>query len=163
MKKVLKILLGVTAFLIVLSLFIGGPDEKKDEGQPTDKTVTEENVQLPEIPEAAMKHAYDIILGYDEVKDAHVEVNKEDKTISMAIQVGASINEETARELADSFVRALSSGVAFYNDEDELEPPKNDYLGELYDYYNLLVVVGSSPEHTIVDGAKVREAKNISW
>lgn len=164
MKKALKILLGVTAFLIILSLFIGGSDDKKDENQPKDEPVAaEEKIQLPEISEQGIENAYNAITAHDGVRDAHIEVNKEDETISMAIQVGASMNEETAKELADSFVRALSSGVSFYSEGMELDGPTADDLGEIYDYYNLIIVVGSSPEDTIIDGAKVKAAKKITW
>lgn len=166
MKKALKVLLGVAAFFIIVSLFIGDSEDKKDDAQLEEKPAAVENIEneeMPEISEEAIEYAYDVILAYDDVKDAHVTVEEDDQAISLAIQVGAAMNEELAKELADSFVRALSTGVSIYGENAELDSPSGDDLGELYDYYNLLVVVGSSPEHTIVQGAKVKTAKNITW
>ena len=166
MKKALKILLGIAAFFIIVSLFIGDSEDKKHDTQLEEKPAAVESIEneeMPEISEDAIEYAYDVILAYDDVKDAHVTVEEDDQAISLAIQVGAAMNEELAKELADSFVRALSTGVSIYSENAELNSPSGDDLGELYDYYNLLVVVGSSPEHTIIQGAKVKTAKNITW
>jgi len=55
-------------------------NEKMDDA--SEKQNEEENKdqdKIPDISEYAMNHAYDIINGYDMVKDSHIEVSKEDK------------------------------------------------------------------------------------
>src|SRR5690625_3839202 len=109
-----------------------------------------------------MNHAYDIINDYDMVKDSHIEVSKEDKKITLAIQVNAATNEEHAKDLGDNFARALGSGVAIYSEKD-LESPSKDNLGEIYDFYDLHVGVGTGTENFIVQGAMVTGASKITW
>ena len=96
------------------------------------------------------------------VRDSHIAVDPENQTITLAIIVGAATNEEHAKDLGDNFTRALASGVAIYSEEDYRSPTKHD-LGELYDYYDLHVGVGTSPDHFIERGAKVTASPKITW
>lgn len=123
---------------------------------------TGEQNELPEISESAIEHAYDVINDYDMVKDSYIEVSKDDKKITLVIQVNAATNEEYAKDLGDSFVRALASGAATYS-EDDLRTPSKDDLGEIYDYYDLHVGIGSGPDNFIVQGAKVTSSPKITW
>lgn len=117
---------------------------------------------LPVINENAKDFSYDIMLDYEMVQDAHIEVDEEDGTISLALIVGAATDEEYAKDLADSFARSLASGAGIYG-ENDIESPSNEYLGELYDHYDLIVGVATSTEEMIVQGAKVTGSPHITF
>src|SRR5690625_7323101 len=104
--------------------------------------------EVTHINEEAINHAYDVINDYDMVKDPYIEVSKEDTKITLAIVVNAATNEEHAKDLGDNFVRELASGVSIYS-EDDLESPSKNNLGEIYDFYNLHVDVGTSTDNFI--------------
>lgn len=118
--------------------------------------------EVPEISDLALEHAYSIINDYDMVKDSHIEVLEEEKKIILAIEVNAATNEEHAKELGDNFARALASGASIYS-EVELKSPENEYLGELYDFYDLQIGVGTGADNFIAQGAKVKSASKITW
>lgn len=139
-------------------------EQKQQEKKEKEKKQKNEkqSSKLPVINERALDHAYSIINGYDMVRDSHIAVDPENQTITLAIIVGATTNEEHAKDLGDNFTRALASGVAIYSEEDYRSPTKHD-LGELYDYYDLHIGVGTSPDHFIARGAKVTASPKITW
>jgi len=47
--------------------------------------------------------------------------------------------------------------------DSELEAPTNDSYGGIYEYYDLLICIGTGTDNIIVSGAKVTGAKHISW
>jgi uncharacterized Zn finger protein (UPF0148 family) len=128
--------------------------EKKEE-----KTKTEVKKDV-KISDDAINFAKDVIGDYDQVSDSLIEVNG--NKITMVIVVGAATNEETAKSLADSFVRALATGVNMYGDV-ELKAPDKDSLGELWEHFDLQIGVGSGPDNFIAQGAKVSTASKIKW
>ena len=135
---------------------------KQEEKEQKQREKEKQSSKLPVINERAIDHAYSIMNGYDMVRDSHIAVDPENQTITLAIIVGAATNEEHAKDLGDNFTRALASGVAIYSEEDYRSPTKHD-LGELYDYYDLHVGVGTSPDHFIARGAKVTASPKITW
>jgi hypothetical protein len=121
-----------------------------------------EKQKIPTVSEKALKHAYEIMLDYERVRDVHATIDEEKKKITLAIQVDAATGEEYAKDLADSFIRALASGCVIYGENDLRSPTVND-LGELYDHYDLHVGVGTSGNHFIVQGVKVTSSPHITW
>lgn len=132
-------------------------DQTKKEEKPKKEEKKEKDIK---ISDDAINHAKDVIGGYEQVKDSLVEV-KGDK-VTMVIVVGAATNEETAKSLADNFVRALASGVNMYGDV-ELKSPDKDSLGELWEHFDLQIGVGSGPDNFIAQGAKASTATKIKW
>lgn len=96
------------------------------------------------------------------VKDSHIEVSEEDHEITLAIIVNNATNEEHAKELGDNFARALASGVSIYSEEN-IESPSKDFLGELYEVYDLDIGVGTSPDDFITRGYMTSGGSNITW
>ncbi|TPG77699.1 hypothetical protein EEL32_22485 [Brevibacillus laterosporus] len=90
----------------------------------------------------------------DQVEDAAIVV--EDDRVSMVATVGSAVNEETAKSVADSFVRTLGSEAGG-------KSPKRDYYGEVYDYYSMMVNVVGPDGKQIVSGSKVKSATSIRW
>lgn len=118
-----------------------------------------EEKELPNIPDEAKQLAIDQVKQYDEVQDAYVGVEGDEISLAIVVQPGTS--EETAKELGDNFARLVSSMAASLNDE--LKGTAKDNLGEIYNYYDLHVGVGTGPDDFIVQGAKVTGSNNITW
>ena len=129
------------------------PSKESDQDQETVDADSDDDE--PEISEHAKKMAVDFITDDPLVKDAHIEV-KDDK-VTLAIVVNAAMNEERAKEVGDNLVRFLNSQV------EGTKPATKDYLGGLWDHYDLHVGVGTGPDHFIAQGAKVTTAKRITW
>jgi len=168
MKRILFVFM-----VLLLSILVACSNSEEDTSTESKEEIIDEDgeqvaneeassSEIPDIDDNAMNHAYDIINGYDMVNDSYIEVSKEDNKITLAIQVNSATNEEHAKELGDNFVRGLASGAAVYS-EDELESPSKDYLGEVYDYYDVHIGVGSGPDNFIVQGAKVTSSPKITW
>lgn len=132
--------------------------DKKDNHNESDK----KKAELPDIPKQAIEHAYDVLSDYEMVKDPYIEVSKKKNLITFAIQVNAATSKEHAKELGDNFVRALASGVSIYSEKD-LKSPGHKNLGEIYDYYDIQIGIGSGPDNFIVRGEKVTSASKITW
>lgn len=131
---------------------------KEDENNDNEKNVIKEL----DINDQAKNHAYDIINDYEMVKDSHIKVSETDEEITLAIIVNNATNEEHAKELGDNFARALASGVAIFSEEN-LESPSKEYLGELYEIYDLDIGVGTSPDDFIARGYMISGGSNITW
>ncbi|MFD1020946.1 LptM family lipoprotein [Thalassobacillus hwangdonensis] len=161
MKKII-----IAMLLVVFSIVLAACGQ--DESASTDKKAASsekehaENTQLKpediEISEDVKKMSYETIKGYDGVKDAYIEVDG--GKILMTLQVGASMNEETRKEMGDNFVRNLASNAAIYNDD--LDGPSKDAYGTLFEVYDLQIGVGTGSDD-ITQGAKVKESPKITW
>jgi len=111
---------------------------------------------LPSVSEFALNSATDFALEEDVVKDAYIKVTEYGE-ITIAIQVMDGTTEEKSKELGENTARYLSTMV------DGLKGPSKDYLGELYEYYDLQIIVGTNAENTIAQGAKVSTSNKITW
>ncbi|ADC48967.1 hypothetical protein BpOF4_04515 [Alkalihalophilus pseudofirmus OF4] len=135
MKKILA------AFLLLFALTACGSSEPRHE-------VTEDMIN----------YATDLMKDNEHVSDAAVSV-QDDNQINLAIIAeNAAISEELAKELSDSFVRALSSRAAMLTD---YEAPSNESLGGLWDDYRVLVGVYDDSQNEIVLGRST--AGKIVW
>ncbi len=121
-------------------------------------------VQPPEIPQNAIDMANDTIRAYDEVRDSFIKVDREEKKITLSIQVSPLMSVEQAKDMGENLARMLAS---YSRRSDEIERgPTRDYLGEIYDHYRLSIVVGSSSSHIIVWGVRAASshaALKIRW
>lgn len=113
-----------------------------------------EEVQKITIPEEAINMAVDTTKQDQLVTDAHIEVN--DDRILISIIVNAAITEDKAKEVGENAVRQLAAFSGYGT-------PTKDYLGEIYDHYDLMVGVGTGPDNIIAQGAKVTVASKITW
>ena len=114
---------------------------------------------LPEISQEAIQMAIDQIVQSEYVKDAAVTIK--DRTISLAVVTSPLVSKNYAKDVGESFVRLFGSFTAVT--DSELEAPTNDSYGGIYEYYDLLICVGTGTDNIIVSGAKVTGAKYISW
>ena len=84
-------------------------------------------------------------------------------TLGIAIIVSGGTTSERGKALAESYLKSLAGAAsAAYND---LAGPKSDSLGEIFDYYELVITVGTGPDEEtyIAEGTKVKGAKSIYW
>lgn len=91
------------------------------------------------------------------------DIIPQEDTLGIAIIVTAGTTEERAKEIADIYLKSLGgAGAATYND---LTGPTEDTYGSLYDYYEIIVVVGYSkePVDTLAKGTKTKGAKKLFW
>lgn len=96
-----------------------------------------------------------------EVKDATI-IPQED-TLGVAIIVSGGTSVERAQELSEIYLKALAgTASATY---DDLKSPTKDTLGELFDFYKLVITVGTSTkeEDYIAKGQKALGAQSIYW
>ena len=114
---------------------------------------------LPKISQEAIQMAIDQIVQFEYVKDAAVTIK--DKTISLAVVTSPLVSKNYAKDVGENFVRLFGTFTAVA--DNDLEAPTNDSYGGIYEYYDLLICVGTGADNIIVSGAKVTGAKRISW
>ena len=71
-----------------------------------------------------------------------------DDSIVFAIQVNAATNKDKAKDIADTAVRQLSAWLSY--SYDELTNPSADDFGNLPDYYEIKLGVGSDENNMII-------------
>ena len=114
---------------------------------------------FPNISQEAIQMAIDQIVQFEYVKDAAVTIK--DKTISLAVVTSPLVSKNYAKDVGENFVRLFGTFTAVA--DNDLEAPTNDSYGGIYEYYDLLICVGTGADNIIVSGAKVTGAKRISW
>lgn len=84
-------------------------------------------------------------------------------TLGIAVIVAAGTSPDRAMELAEYYLKSLSGAAAA--EYADLAGPNETSLGQLYDFYELVITVGTSTdeEDFISRGTKGRGAKSIFW
>jgi len=121
---------------------------------------SEKEKVLPKISDEAIEMAKDQIKG-DFVGDTSIQID--DDKIILTIIVSPSANEDFSKDVGERFARLLASFTSVTNKDVDLEGPTNESLGEIYDYYDLQIIVGSGPENVIVRGAKSSGSRVLVW
>ncbi|MBC8587525.1 hypothetical protein [Paratissierella segnis] len=112
----------------------------------------------PEISEEALGGSAQILESNVEVDDAEIIVEK-NKIMFYIAPLDVSSSDERLRELGVDFVKVLGG----YTAGEELEAPTEEYYGELYDYYDVEIIIEG--EHgAVLDKATKAKGKNeIVW
>lgn len=106
----------------------------------------------------------EMISGYDYIKDIHIEVDESKKKIDIVVQVPSSTDIDTAKMAGEDVARYLAAQASWAtNSHREYKSPGIDYLGGLYDRYDLLIYVDDGLKNFNLYGGKVTSAKNIRW
>jgi hypothetical protein len=126
-------------------------DEINDEEEPEENQA--EELSEPVLTDDIFQEVIDFMEEDELVRDAHVGLYEEDTQIRITLQVEHATSEEQAEDLADSAIRWLASQAAQHPDNN-LDSPSNEHLGELYDYYDLRVGVGTDANNFIYAAQK---------
>lgn len=134
---------------------------ESDDEEPEETAEPEEEPQEePVLTDDIFQEVVDFMEEEEMVQDAHVGLYEDDTQIRIVLQVNHATNEEHAEDLADSAIRWLASQASQHPDN-ELDTPSNEYLGELYDYYDLRVGVGTSADNFIYSAQKNTTHDNL--
>ena len=76
------------------------------------------------------------------VKDIHIGVDNEKNNITLTAVISDATNEDTAVDFADTIIRRFSSNVAMQSSN--IKAPGHEYLGTIFDYYDIAVGVAPS-------------------
>ncbi|MBU5676510.1 hypothetical protein KQI88_08780 [Alkaliphilus sp. MSJ-5] len=126
-----------------------------------DNVVPDNNVvpgKTPNITEETLTGSASIIEKYKEIEyaEAYVENNK---LILYLIPINKDVPKERVREIGISFLKALSG----YTVNEGLKGPTDESYGEIYDYYNVEILV-EGENGTIIDkGTKSKGKNEIKW
>jgi tetratricopeptide (TPR) repeat protein len=96
-----------------------------------------------------------------EIKDAGIIPQK--STLGIAIIVSGGTTSERGKELAEAYLKSLAGAAsATYSD---LDGPTSKTLGEIYNYYELVITVGTGLEKDtyIAEGTKNKGSISIVW
>ncbi len=112
----------------------------------------------PEISEETLTGSASIIERYAEIKDPEVIV--EDDTIYFYIRPsGEEVSKEKLRQIGIDFMKALAG----YTVDDDLKGPTEESYGEIYDYYNVEIIV-EGERGTVLDKGTMSSGENeIKW
>ena len=128
-------------------------------------TIFRESEEEPEmefpITEDMIQIATSSLLKNTDVLDA--DIIPQELTLGIAIIIAPGTDKERAEELAELYVEALAGAAsATYK---ELKAPDEDFLGELYDYYDLVITAGTSTkaEDIVAKGTLKKGASSIYW
>lgn len=120
--------------------------------------IFKEKDELPEIKNKHIRDAVTIVKNEIEVKDALIIVNGNEVTFGLLLDPNTPV--ERAEKITDTFVRALAHMVS--QDEAVTAPTENS-LGELYDYYSVVVSAGSDDDQIILKGIKTINDSAINY
>lgn len=124
-----------------------------------DSTETTEQAQYP-ITAKMIKFAVKSIKREEEVVDANIFLDGE--TIGMGL-ITLGKNKEQGKELINKFLTYL--GAAAATEYDELQPPKDQYYGEIYNFYELVISVanGNTDSAIYLKGTKSTSGSSIYY
>jgi hypothetical protein len=91
------------------------------------------------------------------------DIFPQDDTLGIAIIIAPGTDENRAQELAKLYLETLAGAAsATYS---ELSGPTSSSLGEIFDYYDLVISIGTGPseEELIARGTKNAAQSDIYW
>lgn len=113
----------------------------------------------PEISEEALTGSAELINANPEIEDPEVIV--EDDTLKFYIvpAEGQEVSEERLKELGLDFVKLLGGYVS----GDEMAGPSDESYGEIYDYYDVEIIVEGERGAVLYRGTKVKGEAEVQW
>lgn len=115
--------------------------------------------RTPTIGEELFLATMDEMKQHEEVTDVAVEL--EDETIYCVLEVDENLTDAEKRHLGEICAKTLAIKVSEHTN---MKEPSNDYIGELYDYYDLELLIGTTNRSDdIIFTRKYMDNKNITW
>ena len=159
MKKSTKIIIGVVLIFgmiggIMKAMGIETIPEKETPIAKVEKVVVE-NIKIDqEIINAVIEE----VESLDIVRDAAIKVEDEDIILSVIVVDG--VNKDTSEDLGSQFAKLLSDTVAMNTN---LIGTNDGGYGELFEQYDLTIMVGTGKDNIIARGAKMKNNNRITW
>jgi tetratricopeptide (TPR) repeat protein len=123
-----------------------------------DRVYQEEEFQdLPKIKEDYIVASTREIILEEVVEDAYISVYND--TVVFAIKTLPDTSVKASKELALDYIKSLAKMMR----NEGLSGPFEGYLGELYDYYNIIVAVGYDKDNIYAQGKKEKKTNRITW
>ena len=120
--------------------------------------ITACNLNRPEIPEEALLGSAQLMEANQEIEDAEVILDENKLKFYLVPSENLDIPQERIRELGEDFLKFLGGYVA----NEELLGPSEDSFGEIYDYYDVEIVIEGYRE--IPDKGTMKKASNqLTW
>ncbi len=119
------------------------------ESEPTDYVITESMISV----------AIATVTSNADVINASVTTSED--TIGFGIITQPGTTKDRCEALAVDFVKSLSSAAAF--EYPDLNGPNALAFGEIYNYYDIVIAVGDTPENIISKGTKNKSSNLINW
>ncbi|MEC2158238.1 O-antigen ligase family protein [Virgibacillus halodenitrificans] len=114
---------------------------------------------FPVVTKKQIHAATDHLENNNDILQAVIEV--EEETISCSMKVKHNSSEEEKEELGESCAKVLAKEVS---KNSALTKPTANYLGELYDFYSLELMVGTDHEEDeIMFMRKNKDTKELVW
>lgn len=98
---------------------------------------------------------------YDYIKDIYIQTSNSGEEIQIVVQVTSATDNDLAKEAGEDVARYLASQAC--NANSYYKSPGSDYLGGLYDRYDLLIYVDDGNKTHDIYGAKVTTSNTITW
>ncbi len=127
--------------LLVFSLFLVGCS--------SDNELPERSISSQTM-DKAIANTVDYFSGDDTVRDIYIELS--DRSIVMVVQLRPTATRELGLEYLDNMARLLNANVSYI--EDDINSATKNYLGGLYDIYEVNGSAITSSEHILVNITK---------
>ena len=120
--------------------------------------ITACNLNRPEIPEEALLGSAQLMEANQEIEDAEVILDENKLKFYLVPSENLDIPQERIRELGEDFLKFLGGYVA----NEELLGPSEESYGQIYDYYDVEIIVEESRE--ILDRGIMEKGSNeVVW
>jgi len=164
MKKLLLVL--CISILIVLSVGCSSnaPEVSPEDNQKGSQEVSPEKKpevnqgDSSQISEESLTGSAKVVEMYGEIENAEVTI--ENNKISFYLTpTDQEISKERLRELSIIFLKALSG----YTVNDGLQGPTDESYGQIYDYYDVEMIVEGDRGEVLYTGTKANGENEIKW
>lgn len=158
----MKKLLFPLCIILMLALSIGCSRNENPDNVVPDKNVAPDNNiapgKTPQIKEEAFTGSASIIEKYEEIKYAEAYIENNKLTLYL-IRANKDVSKEKLREIGISFLKALSG----YTVNEGLKGPSDESYGEIYNYYDVEILI-EGENGTIIDkGTKSKKENEVKW
>lgn len=139
-------------------------EQKVEAQEPVQEKQEEEKVESvpiqetePIVSETAIKMVCDTMKQHTLISDIAINVEKDKQNINIAIIANAAIKPEVAKEYGEDAARMLAT---FSSNADK---PSKDFIGGLYNEYDLHIGIFTSGKKAITRGTKLKGLPKLTW
>lgn len=116
------------------------------------------NANRPEIPEEALLGSAQLVETNQEIEEAEVILEENRIKFYLVPTEDTEVSQKRIRELAVDFLKFLGGYVA----NEDLSGPSDESYGQIYDYYDVEIVIEGFRE--VLDRATMKKGSNeIVW